>query len=119
MKRAFPIAVLCGLLVGLGTYWLLLPDWFLAAGTAAVYAGAAYFYVAFDVSLLGSTVRFDDRTDRLGYAVGLFGTSVSPLAVAQRYGHSDASTLPIVISFVGVIAFLHLLSRAQQREYAR
>lgn len=114
MKRAIPIAGLCGLLVGLGTY-LLLPDWFLAAGTAAVYAGAAYFYVAFDVSLLGSAVRFDDRTDRLGYAVGLFGASVSPLAVAQRYGHADASTLPIVLSYVGVIAFLLLLSRAQRQ----
>ena len=115
MNRDLPLAIVCGLLVGFGMYWFLVPDWFIAAGTAAVYAGAGYFYSAFDISLLGSAVQFDDRMDRLGYAIGLFGVSVSPIAFAQYYGQHSASTLPFVILFMGVIAFLLFISKAQQQ----
>jgi len=66
----------CGLLWTSSRGWGVLgivPDGFVAMGTAAVYAGTSYFYFAFDVSLLGEAVRFDDRVDRVGYAIGLFG----------------------------------------------
>ena len=120
MDKNLPLGVLCGLLVCLGTYWFLSPDWFIAGGTAAVYAGAAYFYFAFDVSLLGSAVQFDDRIDRLGHTIGLFGVCVSPIAFAQYYGQQGATTLPFVILFVGVIAFLLFSSKAQhQSEHSR
>lgn len=115
MNRNLPLAILSGLLVGLGIYWLLFPDWFVAAGTAAVYAGAGYFYFAFDISLLGSTIQFDDRIDKFGYAIGLFGLCVSPMAFAQYYGQQGATTLPFVILFMGVIAFLVFISEAQQQ----
>jgi len=115
MDRNLPLAVLCGLLVGLGIYWFLVPDWFVAAGTATVYAGAGYFYFAFDVSLLDKSVQFDDRMDKLGYAIGLFGLCVSPMAFAQYYGQQGATTLPFVILFIGVIAFLLFISKAQQQ----
>ncbi|MFC7209076.1 hypothetical protein ACFQL3_00810 [Natronoarchaeum sp. GCM10025321] len=118
MDRNLPLAVLCGLVMGLGIYWFLSPDWFVAGGTAAVHAGAGYFYFAFDISLLGSSIQFDDRIDRLGYAIGLFGLCVSPMAFAQYYGQQGATTLPFVILFVGVIAFLLFISEAQrQTEY--
>lgn len=115
MDRDFLLAVLCGLLVGLGMHWFLVSDWFVAVGTATVYTGAGYFYFAFDVSLLDRAARFDDRMDRFGYAIGLFGLSVSPLAFAQYYRQQDATTLPFVILFLGVIAFLLFVSKAQQR----
>lgn len=86
MDWDLPLGSLCGLLVGLGMYWFLVPDWHVAAVTATVYAGVGYFYVAFDISLLDQAVEFDDRMDRLGYAIGLFGLSASPLVVAHYYG---------------------------------
>lgn len=120
MDRDLPLAVLCGLLVGFSVYWFLSPDWFVAMGTAAVYAGAGYFYLAFDIPLLGSPIQFDDRIDRFGYAIGLFGLSVSPIAFAQYYGQQGATTLPFVILFMGVIAFLLFTSKArQQSEHIR
>lgn len=120
MDRNLPLTVFCGLLVGLAIYWFLSPDWFVAAGTAAVYAGSGYFYFAFDISLLGSAVQFDDRIDKFGYAIGLFGLCVSPIAFAQYYGQQGATTLPFVILFMGVIAFLLFISEAQkQTEHIR
>jgi hypothetical protein len=110
MNRTLLLAVGCGLLVGGGSYWLV-GDPFVSAGTATVYVGAAYFYLAADRSLLGTQLRFDERVDRLGYGIGLFGLSVSPLAIANHYA-GDTATLPIVTVFVGVIAFLLFASAA-------
>jgi len=76
-------------------YWAFVPDGFVAMGTAAVYAGTSYFYFAFDVSLLGEAVRFDDRVDRVGYAIGLFGLSVSPLAFARYFGQESEAMIPL------------------------
>ena len=115
MNRDLPLAALCGLLVGLGSHRLLLADAFVSTGIAAVYAGAAYFHLAFDVSLFGEAARFDDRTDRIGHAIGLFGLSVTPIAFAERYGGVGESTLPLVIAFVGAIAFLLSASEARWR----
>jgi hypothetical protein len=119
VHKELPLAVLCGALVGLGTYGFLVADWFVAGGTATVYAGAAYFYLAFDTSLLGRAIRFDETADRVGYAIGLFGLSVSPLALANVYGRDGTSALPLVVLLVGTIAFLLLASQAQrQAEHA-
>ena len=115
MNRDFLLAVLCGLLVSLGIYWVLAPNWYVALATAAIYTGTGYFYFAFDISLLGEEIKFDDRTDRLGYAIGLFGLSVSPVALALHYGQQDEAMLPLVVSFMGVIAFLVFISKAQQQ----
>jgi len=115
MNRSLPLALLCGLVVGVSMYWFLSPDWFVAAGTAAIYAGAAYFYLAFEMSLFDSAIRFENRVDRIGYAIGLFGLCVSPIAFAQHYGQQATTTLPFVILFVGVIAFLLFISKAQRQ----
>ncbi|MFB6156428.1 MAG: hypothetical protein ABEJ34_01120 [Haloferacaceae archaeon] len=112
MNRALPVAACCALVAGLGTYWLVVPDWYVALGTGAVYAGVGYFYAGFDVSLRDRSVRFDDRTDRLGYAVGLFGLGVSPLAFAHHY---EVTPLPFVVLSAGTVAFLLLVSRVRQQ----
>ena len=95
VNRDLPLAVLVGLLVGIGMYWLLVPSWFVAVGTATVYAGAAYFYFAFETSLLGSSIQFDDRVDRFGHAIGLFGLSISPIAFGNYYGQQGRRRFPL------------------------
>jgi hypothetical protein len=116
MDRSLPLAALCGSVVGVGTHLFLVADWFVALGLAAVYFGAAYFYVAFDLSLFGRSVEFEERTDKLGYAVGLFGLSVSPLALADHFSRGDTTTASIVVLQVGVVAFLLLASNAAHRD---
>lgn len=119
MDRALPAAALFGVSVGLGAYWLLVQNWFVVAGISAVYAGATYFYLAFDVALLGQATRFDDRTHRVGYAIGVFGVSISPIAFAQYYGPGNESGLPLVVVLFGVIAFLELASKARHQADGR
>jgi hypothetical protein len=114
-KVAIPIAGLLGVVSGTVVYQFLLPDWFLALATAATYAGAAYFHLAFDIPLLGTHVEFTDRADRAGYAVGLFGVSVGPLAVSEYAGLSNSGVLGVVVWQLGLLAFLLLSATAAHR----
>ncbi|SDX77563.1 hypothetical protein [Halobellus clavatus] len=109
MDRNLAFGLLAGAVVGLAVHEFLVTDWFVALGTAAVYAGATYLYLAFDSSLLEEQFRFEDRTDRVGHAVGVFGVSVSPLAFAQHYG-GEGATIVFVTWFTGVVAFFLLAS---------
>ncbi|GAA0554987.1 hypothetical protein ABNG02_11040 [Halorubrum ejinorense] len=113
MKRALPLAVGVGLLIGLGVHRLV-PSVPLSAGTAAIYVGAAYVWFAFDVSLLAHSRRFDDRIDGLGYGVGLFGVSVTPLFFAHTAGN-DAATVGFAVAFFGAVGFLSLSEQARRR----
>jgi hypothetical protein len=112
VNRALPLATGVGLLAALGVYQLVpyLPT---ALGTAAVYAGAAYFHLAFDVSLLAEAPRFEDRTDRIGYGLGLFGLSVTPLLFGH-YADGDAAVFGFVVAFFGAVAFLTLSEQARR-----
>ena len=112
MNRALPLAAGVGLLAALGLYQLV-PYFPTALGTAAVYAGAAYFYLAFDISLLAAAPRFEDRTDRVGYGLGLFGLSVTPVLFGH-YAGDDAAVFGFVIAFVGAVAFLTLSEQARR-----
>jgi hypothetical protein len=111
VNREFVVATGVGAAVGAAYFLLLVPDWFVALGTATVYAGAAYLYLASDGSLLGESPRFENRIDRVGYGIGVFGASVSPLAFAQYYGGGSA-TVAFVGWAAGVIAFLRLSATA-------
>ncbi|ELZ39265.1 hypothetical protein [Halorubrum tebenquichense] len=113
MKRALLVAAGVGLLVAAGVHRLVssVP---VSAGTAAIYAGVTYFYVAFDLSLLAEAPRFDDRVDRLGYGIGLFGVSTSPLLFAHYTGGGDGSVLGFTVAFVGTVAFLTLSEQARR-----
>jgi hypothetical protein len=113
-KVALPVAGLFGAVSGAVVYQFLLPDWFPALATAATYAGAAYFYFAFDISLLGN-VEFTDRADRAGYAVGLFGVSVWPLALGEYLGLSSSGVAGVVAWQLGILTFLLLSAAAAHR----
>ncbi|MDS0294985.1 hypothetical protein [Halogeometricum luteum] len=115
-ERSLPVAVVFGLLAGGLVYLLFLPDWYPAVGIAAIYAGAAYFYLAFDISLLGAQIEFSDRPDKAGYAVGLFGLSVSPLALGEYVGLRDPAVIGIIVWMVGMMAFLLLATTAAQAD---
>jgi hypothetical protein len=112
VNRALPLASGVGVLVALGTYRLV-PYPPAGLGIAAVYAGAAYFYLAFDLSLLAAAPRFDDRADRLGYGTGLFGLSVTPILFGH-YAAGDAAILGFVVAFFGAVAFLTLSEQARR-----
>ncbi|WP_251330842.1 hypothetical protein [Haloplanus pelagicus] len=112
---ALPVAGLFGVVSGSVVYQFLLPDWFPALATAATYAGAAYFYLAFDIPLLGMHIEFTDRADRAGYAVGLFGVSVGPLALGEYVGLSNSGVIGVVVWQVGLLAFLLLSATAVHR----
>jgi hypothetical protein len=116
MERALPTALGVGLLVGVAAHELLVSDWFLVLGLASMYASCAYFLLAFDVPLLAAVFDFEERTDRIGYGLGVFGLSVSPLALADHYGEGGTATLVVSLLFVGVIAFFLLASKARQQE---
>ena len=112
---ALPVAGLFGAVSGAVVYQFLLPDWFPALATAATYAGAAYFYLAFDIPLLGTHIEFTDRADRAGYAVGLFGVSVGPLALGEYVGLSNSGVAGVVVWQLGLLAFLLLSATAAHR----
>lgn|GEM_PF-303814 len=112
---ALPVAGLFGAVSGAVVYRFLLPDWFPALATAATYAGAAYFYLAFDIPLLGTHIEFTDRADRAGYAVGLFGVSVGPLALGEYVGLSNSGVAGVVVWQLGLLAFLLLSATAAHR----
>ncbi|WP_128904291.1 hypothetical protein [Halorubrum amylolyticum] len=115
MQTDLPLAAVCGLSVAVGVYVLLASDPFVATAVATVYAAASYFYLAFDAALLGSAFEFTDRSDRVGYALGMFGLSVSPVAVWAYSGSPGASSLPFVVLFLGTIAFLILAAQADRQ----
>ena len=115
-KVALPVAGLFGAVSGAVVYQFLLPDWFPALATATTYAGAAYFYLAFDIPLLETHVEFTDRADRLGYAVGLFGVSVGPLALGEYVGLSNSGLTGVVVWQLGLLAFLLLSATAAHQQ---
>jgi hypothetical protein len=117
VTRALPLAAGVGLLAALGLYQLV-PSLPTALATAAVYAGAAYFYLAFDLSLLAAAPRFDDRADRIGYGLGLFGLSVTPVLFGHAAGYDDPTVLGFVVAFFGAVAFLTLSGQARRADGA-
>lgn len=113
MKRTLLPAFGVGLLTGVGVYQIV-PDVAVSLVTASVYAGAAYFYVAFDVSLFAAAPRFDDPADKAGYGLGLFGLSASPILFSHYAGGDDAAVLGLVVAFLGAVAFLTLSEQARR-----
>ncbi len=112
MNRALPLAAGVGLIAALGLYQLV-PYFPTALATAAVYAGAGYFYLAYDISLLAEAPRFGDRVDRIGYGLGLFGLSVTPILFGH-YADGDAAVFGFVVAFFGAVAFLTLSEQARR-----
>ena len=116
VNRPLPVAAAFGVLVGALVYRFCLPDWYPTLAIAAVYTGTAYFYLAFDISLLGTQVDFDARADKLGYGIGLFGLSVSPLALGEYAGLPESAVVGVVVWLTGMIAFLLVATTAAHRD---
>ncbi|PSQ51441.1 hypothetical protein BRD20_10945 [Halobacteriales archaeon SW_8_65_20] len=115
MNRALPLAGLVGSAVGLASYQWLVGDWYTAVSLAAIYAGAAYFPLAFDISPSAEAFRFDARADRVGYAVGLFGISTAPIAFGLQYAPGgDTVPLSFVVWALGLVAFFEFAALARE-----
>jgi predicted Zn-dependent protease len=116
--RSLALAVATGLATGGIVYQFLLTDWFFALGVTATYAGVAYFYVAFDVPLSGQYIQFTRRHDKLGHAIGIFGLSISPLALISYAKFQQPEAIGVLVWTTGVIAFLLFASIAHDQEWA-
>ncbi|QSX00328.1 hypothetical protein [Haloterrigena alkaliphila] len=86
-------------------------NWFLVVAVIAVYAGWGYFAARYHRLLLREFPAFDRSTDRLGYAIGLFGVSIGPVAFGRQYTAADVS-LEFLVAYLGVIGFLLASSAA-------
>ncbi|GGM47852.1 hypothetical protein GCM10009006_31290 [Haloarcula argentinensis] len=94
----------------------MLPDWFFALGIAAVYAGSVYFYVSCDIPLLGEQITFRKQPHRLGHAIGIFGLSISPVALIEYVDLQGPEVAGVLVWITGVVAYLLLVSLAQSQE---
>lgn len=117
-NRSLALAAATGLAVGGAVYQFLLTDWFFALGVTATYVGVVYFYVAYDVPLTGQYLRFTDRHNKLGHAIGIFGLSVSPLALVSYAQFRRPETIGVLVWTTGVIAFLLFAAIAHDQERA-
>lgn len=106
LDRSHLLAAVLGLSIGGVVYRFLITDWYFALAIAALYAGVVYFYSAFDISLLGTHLEFEYGPDKLGYAVGLFGVSLSPLALGHYAAIGPPAIFGIAVWVAGVVAFL-------------
>lgn len=104
LLRPLPVAALVAVLAGGLTHELLVADPLLAVGLGAVYAGWTYFLVAYPATVTAAAPTFEDRRDRLGASLGLFGAAVLPTAVADVAAGGLA--LPAYAGYVGVVGFL-------------
>lgn len=98
------MTVLVAVLAGGLTHELLVADPLLATGLAAVYAGWAYFLVAYPATVTVAAPTFDDPRDRFGAFLGLFGAAVLPTAVADVA--TGGLALAAFAGYVGVVGFL-------------
>ncbi len=115
-NRSLALAVATGLATGGIVYQFLLTDWFFALGVTATYAGVAYFYFAFNVPLSGQYMQFTRRHDKLGHAIGIFGLSISPLALSSYAQFRRPETIGVLIWTTGVIAFLLFAAIANEQQ---
>jgi hypothetical protein len=108
MDRALPLAVLVGLAVSTVVTQVLDAGWYLALGTAPLYAGWGYFAIRYPEALRASVYSFDRRRDKIGYAAGVFGIGITLLAIGDAAGSNTATFAPVVAAF-GILGFLYTL----------
>jgi len=110
MDRTLPLALAVGVAVGVATDALLLPNWIVAYGTAATYAGLAYFWLAHPEARRGiRRSRLSDRVDRLGYVFGAVGVSAGPLGFLSALHATDAQTVAFLVWYTGTLAFVFVV----------
>lgn len=112
MNRALPIALLCGVAIGAGTFWFVVSDGLFALCMAALYFGAVYFYVAFDVSVTRAAGRFGQRTDRMAYQLGSVGLAVGAVAILGSLSPVGSWQTAFVVFCCGLVGFFTSVSQA-------
>ncbi|WP_114575624.1 hypothetical protein [Saliphagus sp. LR7] len=112
MNRTPLVAALAGLATGVGLVAFAV-EWTTAAVVGLVYAGAAYFVLASDRSLLEASPDFEGRAATVAYGIGVFALSVSPLAFGRRTAGGDLDPV-FVVWLAGVIAFLEFARPAAE-----
>lgn len=115
LDKPLLLAILSGFCIGGTVYRFLLPDWFFAFGITAVYVGVSYFYFAYGRTVLGEHIAFENTRDKFGHAVGLFGLSISPLALVEYAGFQTLEVIGVLVWTTGTIAYLLFASSAQNQ----
>lgn len=117
--KALLLAVLFGLSVGGTVYRFLLPDWFFVLGIATIYTGVTYFYITYEITLLGEHTTFAGTSDKLGHAVGMFGLSISSLAIIEYAAFRTPEVVGVLVWTTGIVMYLLFISTAQsqRRQY--
>ncbi|WP_254761982.1 hypothetical protein [Natrinema marinum] len=110
MDRALPIAVgvgviACGAVFGFGEASV-----YAAIGVGALYTGWAYFVVQYPALLSREAFVFDRSTDKLGYAIGLFGAGIFGVVV------TNGLDIEFFAGYLGVIGVLLTSSAAHEYE---
>ncbi|ELZ04695.1 hypothetical protein [Natrialba asiatica] len=118
MRRAISVALGIGLAIGGSLYVVFDSNLFLIAAVVALYTGWGYFAVRYRRLLLREFPQFDRSMDRLGYAIGLFGVSIGPVAFSQQFTASDIS-ITFFIGYLGVVGFLSTSTAAGSDSEAR
>lgn len=113
MKRVL-VSVVVGVLVGGGVHQLFAPHWQVVLVTGIIYTAAAYFYFSAVPARLQPEFSFDNRTDAIGYGIGLFGLSVSPIAFGNYYTAADIDPV-FLIWFIGILSHLTFATVVGQR----
>ncbi|MFC4990369.1 hypothetical protein [Saliphagus infecundisoli] len=111
MEKAVIAGLAIGAVVGGVLYLAFGSSWHLVAAATALYAGLGYFAIRYQRLLAREFPAFDRRSDRRGYAIGLFGACIASAAIERRYAAGDA-TLEFVVVYVGVVGFLVASSAA-------
>lgn len=104
MNRTLLLAAFVGLAIGVALVGFAV-EWTTALVVGLVHAGAAYFVLASDRSLLEASPDFEGRAASVAYAVGVFALAVSPLAFGRPGAGGDVDPV-FVVWLAGVITFL-------------
>lgn len=65
--------------------------------------------------MLGEHIAFEDTRDKFGHAVGLFGLSISLLALVEYTGFQTPKAIGVLVWPTGTIAYLLFASAAQNQ----
>lgn len=112
-QKSLLLAVLSGCCIGGVVYRYLLADWFFVMGIIALYIGISYFILTYDITLLGEQLTFEDRYNRLGHAIGIFGLATTPLALIEYVDLQSSEAVGVLVWSTGTIAYLLIASAAQ------
>lgn len=103
MEKAVIAGLAVGAAVGGVLYLAFASSWQSIVAATALYAGVGYFAVRYRRLLAREFPPFARSSDRLGFAIGLFGVCVASAAIGGSYA---GATLEFVVLYLGVVGVL-------------